>query len=63
MELVWTAEAWTIHENQSVEWPVSWESIYYPLPAGRYRMGKEIMDFRGPGDYDTYRYYAEFEVK
>lgn len=63
VELVWTAEAWTIPENKSVQWPVSWESIYYPLPVGRYRIGKEIMDFRGPGDYDTYRYYAEFEVK
>ena len=26
------------------------------------RIGKEIMDFRGAGDYDTSIYYAEFEI-
>lgn len=31
-------------------------------PAGKYRIGKEIMDFRSTGDYDTNTYYANFEV-
>lgn len=62
-EIFWTAEAWIIPQESSVEWSVNWENIYSALPAGRYRIGKEIMDFRGPGDYDTYHCYAEFEIK
>lgn len=63
VEIAWTMEAWAIPKNKSVEWVVDWENIYYPLPAGRYRIGKEIMDFRGAGDYDEYRCYAEFAAE
>ena len=45
--------------SQEVDW--SW--LYGQLPPGRYRIGKEVMDFRKTGDYDTQDYYAEFEVK
>ena len=62
-EITWTMEAWTIPKGGSTQWTVNWENIYFPLPAGRYRIGKEIMDFRGTGDYDEYNYYAEFTVE
>lgn len=32
------------------------------LSAGRYRIGKEFMDFRKTGDYDKEICYAEFEI-
>ncbi|MBQ8280310.1 MAG: hypothetical protein IJZ23_10745 [Roseburia sp.] len=62
MEVGWTAEAWMIPMNDTVEWEVDWEWLYGSLPAGHYRIGKEIMDFRGTGDYDKAFYYAEFEI-
>ena len=60
--IVWTMEGWLIPKGRSVEWTVNWENIYYPLPDGHYRIGKEIMDFRGPGDFDEYACYAHFTV-
>ena len=32
------------------------------LPAGRYRLGKSVMDFRSAGDYDQRDYYAVFSL-
>lgn len=58
----WTMEAWLIPENSTSEWEVDWEWLYGKLPVGKYRIGKEIMDFREPGDYDKAIYYAEFEI-
>lgn len=58
----WTSEAWIIPMNDTVEWEVNWEWLYGELPAGKYRIGKEIMDFRGTGDYDQEFHYAEFEL-
>lgn len=58
----WTSEAWMIPKNDTVAWEVDWEWLYGELPAGDYRIGKEIMDFRGPGDYDKQMVYAEFGI-
>lgn len=62
-EIFWTAIAYLIPKNDSVEWEVKWEQLYGALPAGTYRIGKEINDFRKTADYDTNNYYAEFEIK
>lgn len=61
-EIGWTAEAWMIPMNSEREWEVNWEWLYGQLPAGTYRIGKEIMDFRSSGDYDTAVYYVEFGI-
>ena len=61
-ELAWTAEAWMIPMGDSVEWEVDWAWLYGELTAGTYRIGKEIMNFRGPGDFDKETYYAEFTI-
>ena len=58
----WTMEAWLIPANSTSEWEVDWEWLYGKLPVGKYRIGKEIMDFRETGDYDKAVYYAEFEI-
>lgn len=62
-DVLWTMEAWSIPRNKRVEWSVSWDTLYGTLSAGHYRIGKEIMDFRGAGDYDKYNCYAEFTVE
>lgn len=63
VERAWTMEAYLIPVNGSYEREVHFEWIYGELPAGRYRIGKEIMLFRGTGDYDKQTYYAEFEIQ
>ena len=57
----WDDVAWVIPKEDCVEWEVNWEWLYGKLPAGKYRIGKSITDFRAAGDYDTVTYYAEFE--
>ena len=61
-ELAWTQEAWIIPMNDTCEWEVEWEWLYGSLSEGKYRIGKEITDFRETGDYDEAIYYAEFEI-
>lgn len=63
LEVGWTAEAWIIPMSDTVEWEADWEWLYGSLPAGHYRIGKEVMDFRAAGDYDKAYYYAEFEIE
>lgn len=62
LEVGWTDEAYMIPMDDTVEWEVNWEWLYGELPAGKYRFGKQIMDFRKSGDYDTAIYFAEFEI-
>lgn len=41
--------AYSMPENQPVEWKADWEALYGTLEPGRYRLVKPVMDFRGPG--------------
>jgi len=61
-EIGWTSEAWIIPMNGDVTWDVNWGWLYGTLPEGSYRIGKTIMDWRAPGDFDQQMAYAEFEV-
>ncbi len=61
-DVAWTAEGWVIPENKAVEWSVNWAWLYGQLSPGKYRIGKEVMYFRGTGDFDEKMYYAEFEI-
>ena len=61
-EVGWTQEAWMIPMNDTCEWEVNWEWLYGTLSEGKYRIGKDITDFRGTGDYYNAIYYAEFEI-
>ena len=62
-DVAWTMEGWLIPPESTVSWDVNWEWLYGELPAGHYRIGKEVMNFRGPGDYDTEMLYAEFTLQ
>ena len=52
-EIAWTDEAYMITPDNPLEMDVSWDNIYQPLEAGRYRIGKDIMCYYGPGEYDS----------
>lgn len=52
--------AYTIATENTTESELNWEWLYGELPPGEYRIGKNVMDFRGSGDYDQYMVYACF---
>ena len=62
-ELAWTSEAWIIQKECTTQWDVNWEWLYGELSAGKYRIGKEIMNFGSTGDFDKEMVYAEFIIK
>lgn len=62
-EYGWTAEAYMVPMEDSVEFQINWEWLYGKLPKGTYRITKGFMDFRGTGDYDNFAYWTEFEIK
>lgn len=45
------------------ELAVDWDWLYGSLDAGEYRIVKDILDFRGTGDYNTYYLAAEFMIQ
>lgn len=62
LDWAWTMEAWMIQPDTTTKWDVNWEFLYGELGPGIYRIQKEIMHFRGPGDYTKRPYYAEFAI-
>ena len=58
----WTAEAFVLNMDGTTDFVINWEYGYGKLPVGYYRIVKEVMDFRGSGDFDTAKFYAEFAV-
>ena len=56
--LCWTTEGYVLN-NRTSTFELNWEHLYGTLPAGTYRVGKAIMDWRHPGDYDHQDYYTE----
>lgn len=61
-DVAWTDDGWIIDENASVEFKEGWKYFYGELPAGKYRIGKDVYNSRKPGDYDKKTYYAYFEI-
>lgn len=54
--------AFRILKGGSFEHKTDWEWLYGELPAGKYRIIKEVMDFRKTADFDKQFYYAYFEI-
>lgn len=63
LELAFSNFAHNIEINSKTELNYNWEGIYEKLKPGYYRIVKEVMDFRGMGDYDTYKLYVEFGIE
>lgn len=62
-DIGWTAESLGLLPDDPNEYSIKWEWLYGELPEGRYRIGKEVMDFRKPADYDLKMYWAYFEIE
>lgn len=52
--------AYMIPKEEVTKRELDWEWLYGQLPAGEYRIGKTVMDFRETADYDNYVIYAYF---
>jgi hypothetical protein len=62
-EIGWEDIAWIIPMEDTCEWEINWEWLYGTIPTGKYRIGKELMDFRVPGDFDKAIYFVEFSIE
>lgn len=59
----WTMVAYLIRNNADTEFRCDWEWLYGKLPKGKYRIHKEIMDFKRAANYDEHSFYLEFEIE
>lgn len=59
----WETVALLLPEGGSLDGETDWEWLYGSLPAGEYRFVKEVMLFRGTGDYDTQKLSASFSIE
>lgn len=48
--------------GENMEFTVDWKWLYGSLDTGEYRIVKDILDFRGTGDYDIYYLAGEFSI-
>ena len=62
-ERSWEDIAYTIKKDGITKLTVNWEQDYGYLQDGHHRIAKRVMDYRGPGDYDEYDIYAEFDIR
>lgn len=49
--------------EQTREIAVGWEGAFGKLAPGEYRITKEVLDSRAPGDYDIYHLSVEFVIR
>lgn len=54
--------AYNLASGEYREWATDWNWLYGSLDTGGYRIVKDIHDFRGTGDFDTYYLVAEFTI-
>ncbi len=62
IDYAWHTIAYGIRDNDITELSVDWEWLYGKLSPGFYRISKEIMDFRGTGNYDKEIYQFYFTI-
>ena len=61
--LMWTSEAYIITPGGTTEHKESWQALYGSLDKGRYRISKEILEVKSPGNYTSSIVYAGFEIE
>lgn len=49
--------------NSEQEWSIEWDWLYGPLDVGEYRIIKDILEVKEPGDYQEYILAAEFSIE
>ncbi len=63
INIVWNSVAYIIKSNDITELKVDWKWLYGELPAGSYRLSKEVMDLRAPGDFGEKVYKVYFTIE
>ena len=58
----WEDIAYDLKSDSVTELYQNWENIFGILEEGHYKITKSVMDYRAPGDYDTYDVLAEFTI-
>lgn len=61
--LVWNMLAYSVKMNDISEININFEHGYGELKPGYYRLKKEFMDFRTPGDFDEETYMVHFTIE
>ena len=61
-DIAWTSESYIVALNDTTTWDINWEWLYGKLPVGQYRIAKEIINFKGPGNADKEYIFVEFEI-
>ncbi|MBE6915035.1 MAG: hypothetical protein E7471_00150 [Ruminococcaceae bacterium] len=61
-DTVWNSIAYLINIGTTTEMELNWSVFLGELPDGEYKLEKEIMDFHGPGGYDTHSYSTYFYI-
>ncbi len=56
------AIAYIVEKDRPLKLEVRYDWLFGELEPGEYRIVKQVDDFRGPGDFDTYQYRAEFTI-
>lgn len=54
--------AYALPAGKSEAIHINWSKIYGELPVGTYRIVKDVIVYRSPGDYDKHYLAAEFEI-
>lgn len=58
----WESMGYLVNMNGRTYYEENWSWLYGALENGQYRIGKDFLNLREPGDYDQTRFYAEFEI-
>ena len=53
---------YNLNPEEKKEFEVNWNWLYGSLDVGEYRIVKDVLDFRGTGDYDKYYLAAEWNL-
>ena len=62
-DIVWDTKEWIIENNAVSTIDIDWKWLYGELPAGEYRIQKEIENLKAEDDYSWRTVYWYFELK
>ena len=62
IERSWESIGFPVQKDSPRTETIDWTSLYGELDAGTYRLIKDFINSRSPGDYDTYYLSVDFEI-
>jgi hypothetical protein len=63
VDICWSDVHWVPGTQCTTSYEVDWSELYGTLPAGHYRMGKNVMLCHDDSNWDNKTYYAEFTIE